>query len=78
MWVSERLLAKAPLPEWDWVEGDDRAIHWSQVPEFCRQFQYDKKIGDADGFVRLAATETNRALLDRLVTHASNPAALAQ
>jgi hypothetical protein len=69
MWVSERLLEEAPLPEWGWVEGDDAAIRWSQVPEFCRQFQYDKKIGDSDGFVRLAPTQTNHTLLDDVVAH---------
>lgn len=78
MWVSERLLAESPLPDWGWVEGDDRAIRWIQVPEFCRQFQYDKKIGSPDGFVRLAATEMNRALLERMSTHAKNPAGSAQ
>ena len=31
MWVSERLLTSAPLPQWGWVEGDDRAIQWHQV-----------------------------------------------
>lgn len=71
MWLSERLLAKAPLPEWGWVEGDDRAIRWVEVPEFCRQFQYDKKIGEADGFVRLARTESNQILLERVVAYQS-------
>jgi hypothetical protein len=73
MWVSERLLAVAPLPEWDWVEGDDRAIQWHQVPDFFRQFQFDKKIGDSDGFERLAPVQANRVLLDRLVTHPAHP-----
>lgn len=78
MWVSERLLAEAPFPEWGWVEGDDRAIRWAQVPEFCRKFQYDKKLGNSDGFVRLAPTQTNRAVLERMITHPSNPTGLAQ
>jgi hypothetical protein len=64
MWLSERLLAETPLPEWGWVEGDDRAIYWSQVPKFCRRLQYDKKLGNTDGFVRLARTQTNRELLE--------------
>jgi hypothetical protein len=74
-WVSERLLATVPLPEWDWVEGDDRAIRWAQVPGFFRQFQFDKKIGASDGFVRFAQTPMNRALLDHLVTQPCKPQA---
>jgi hypothetical protein len=66
IWISERLLAPVPLPEWGWVEGDDRAIRWNQVPEFFRRFQFDKKIGASDGFVRVAHSEANRVLLDSL------------
>lgn len=74
MWVSERLFAESPLPDWGWVEGDDRAIRWVEVPEFCRQFQYDKKIGNRDGFVRLARTESNLALLEQIAaSHQPNP-----
>ena len=75
MWVSERLLSEVPRPEWDWVEGDDPAIHWSQAPEFYHQFQFDKRIGDSDGFVRLAPSESNRTLLRCLATQACEPQA---
>jgi len=74
MWVSERLLAEAPLPEWGWVEGDDSAIRWIQVPQFCRQFQFDKKIGNSDGFVRIAPTRANQALIDQLLAGVGKPA----
>lgn len=65
-WVSDRLLAAAPLPEWGWVEGDDRAISWHQVPEFFRQLQFDEQIGSSDGFRRVAQTQDNRILLDEI------------
>lgn len=66
MWLSERLLSPIPRPEWEWVEGDDPAIHWPEVPEFFREFQFDLQIGHSDGFVRLASTKSNRLMLDHL------------
>jgi hypothetical protein len=53
VWISQRLLAAVPLPDWGWAEGDDPAIRWRSVPEFFRAFQFDATIGGQDGFVRM-------------------------
>jgi hypothetical protein len=64
VWVSSRVLSPAPLPEWDWVEGDDQSVHWKDLPEFFKQLEFDKTLGKRDGFVRLAQSSHNRELLD--------------
>jgi hypothetical protein len=73
VWISERVLASAPIPEWGWVEGDDRAVHWREVPEFFHQVQFDKKVGDSDGFVRIARTPANQAMFNDLVAQPCKP-----
>jgi hypothetical protein len=62
-WMSTRLLAQRPNPDWDWTERDDSRIHWTDLPAFFNQFQTDGKIGSADGFVRVAPTPENRKAL---------------
>jgi hypothetical protein len=63
-WLSVRLLASKPKPEWNWAEHDDDRVHWTDLPAFFRQFETDAATGEEDGFVRLAPTARNRDLLE--------------
>ena len=51
VWLSTRLLADRPLPEWKWVEGDTGRVKWSEVRDFFRSIEVQPRVGGADGFV---------------------------
>jgi hypothetical protein len=70
VWVSKRLWAAQPLPEWEWVEGDDRRITWKEIPAFFGQLRTVGEVGGADGFLRLLPEGSN---LDLLASIAGNP-----
>jgi hypothetical protein len=53
VWLSTRLLADTPLPEWKWVEGDTGRVKWSDVRDFFRSMEVRSRVGGADGFVLL-------------------------
>lgn len=57
VWVSTRLWQPTPRPDWNWVEGDDSRIAWSQIQAFFTPFQTDDQNGGTDGFFRLRRTE---------------------
>lgn len=63
VWISRRLFASRPLPQWNWVEDDDRRVHWTDIPAFFGHAATDMVISGDDGFVRLAHTESNRQWL---------------
>jgi hypothetical protein len=63
VWISRRLIAERPLPEWDWVEGDTAGVGWRDLSGYYRQFATDAETGGADGFLRIAADPENRLLL---------------
>lgn len=64
VWVSERLLAARPKPEWLWAEGEDPGVRWVDLPAFFAQLEYDRIAGGEDGFRRLARGAGNRAILE--------------
>ena len=66
VWISQRLLAERPAPEWQWVEGDDPRIQWKQVPEFFAGLEYAGRLGGTDGFVLLKDSTGNRLTLEAL------------
>ncbi|MEX2303869.1 MAG: hypothetical protein WD733_23190 [Bryobacterales bacterium] len=53
VWVSKRLFADKPQPEWGWVEKDNPELIWSEVVEYFQKLETDKEIGGPDGFRRL-------------------------
>jgi hypothetical protein len=63
VWISRRLFAQKPLPEWNWVEAHDRRVKWTDLPEFFGKFTTDQQVAGDDGFVHLAHSEANRQLL---------------
>ena len=66
VWISRRLWAPTPQPEWDWVEGDDPRISWAQIPPFFASLQTDAESGGADGFLRLKKSTANLSILQPL------------
>ena len=66
IWVSLRLLAASPRPEWGWVEGDDSRISWPAIPAFFGGLDLLPAFGGADGFAELAPSEKNRELFGEL------------
>ena len=66
IWVSDRLIAERPEPGWEWVEMDDRRVHWGDVRDYFRQFAQDEHIGTDDGFFRVVADAQNRQQLEKI------------
>ncbi|HEY2842990.1 MAG TPA: hypothetical protein VGJ09_05040 [Bryobacteraceae bacterium] len=65
LWIPKRLLADTPAPTWNWTEGDNPALKWSDFPAWFRRFSFDADVGGPDGFLRLAHTPENSARLRR-------------
>jgi hypothetical protein len=63
VWISRRLIAERPLPDWNWVEGDTPGVGWRDLSGYYRQFATDAETGGEDGFLRVAASPANRLLL---------------
>jgi len=63
VWISKRLLASRPQPEWNWVEGDDPRLHWADFPAYFAPLQAVKECCGDDGYVLLAKTPENVAYL---------------
>jgi len=61
VWVTKRAWADQPQRDWNWVEGDDLRVPWTDVGAFLWPFQVDAQVGGADGFNRIADTSANRA-----------------
>jgi hypothetical protein len=62
-WISKRLLSQRPKAEWDWVEGSEQGVRWSDLPAFFGAFEVDRSVGDEDGFAALAATPHNQQIV---------------
>jgi hypothetical protein len=65
-WISLRLLAASPRPEWSWVEGDDKRISWADIPAFFGKLDLLPPVGGPDGFAEVAPSERNRKLFAEL------------
>jgi hypothetical protein len=63
VWISKRLLAPVPDPDWEWIEGTDPRITWRALFEFFSDFEVMDPAGVQDGFVRLAQTPANAATI---------------
>lgn len=65
-WVSKRVFAQTPRPEWLWAEGEDPHVRWVDLPVFFARLEQDRLIGDKDGFFRIARSDANRMLFESL------------
>jgi hypothetical protein len=63
MWISHRLLCRTPQPDWNWVEGDDNRVSWSDLDPFFSRLQYGESVGGDDGFVLLLPSTENQSQL---------------
>jgi len=63
VWVSRRLLAPRPESAWNWVEGDDKRISWTNLSAFFAQLEMGQSSGGNDGFLLLPPSPKNQALL---------------
>lgn len=66
VWLSRRLLASRPKPEWRWVEGDDPRISWADFPRFFATLELGQSFGGEDGFVLILPNEANKRRLKDL------------
>jgi hypothetical protein len=66
VWLPMRFLSARPKPDWNWVEGDDRRVRWTDLPAFFSQFETGQAVGGEDGFVLLQDSPKNRATLEAL------------
>jgi hypothetical protein len=60
VWISDRLVASRPKPDWNWAEYDDSRVHWVDLPAFFNGMETDSHIGGADGFLRIPSSVRNR------------------
>lgn len=74
VWVSERLFADKPLPEWGWVEKDNPELVWREVTDFFQKLQTDREIGGPDGFRRLHRNEAALESLSEFAAQAQSAA----
>lgn len=66
VFVSRRMFAERPRPEWEWVEGADARLSWKQIYEFFSQLETGQAFGGEDGFVLLARTPKNEQFLTQV------------
>ena len=69
-WLSKRLFSARPEADWNWVEGDDPRVRWSDIYNFFSQFETGTMAGGADGFVLLERSEKNVKLLNSTIPQA--------
>ena len=62
-WLSTRLFSAKPEASWNWAEGDDLRVPWSDIHKFFAQFETGTQAGGADGFVLFEKSEANQQLL---------------
>jgi hypothetical protein len=63
VWLSKRMLAPAPRPDWNWVEGDDTRIAWADIPAYFRPFEVSSGFGGEDGFLEFVRSPENETRL---------------
>jgi hypothetical protein len=68
VWISRRVMAERPQPEWEWVEGDSSA-HWRDLSAYYRQFATDAETGGEDGFLRVSASPENQLRVSAAIPH---------
>jgi len=65
VWLAKRLLAPRPRVDWNWVEGDDPRVSWTDLYNYFSRFEVGQSVGGDDGFVLLLPSEHNKELLNQ-------------
>ncbi len=74
VWIQKEMLLDRPPFALMWIEGDDPKVRWADIPRFLRSLQYDRDIGEHDGFLRITHSPTNQARFTaELRTHQPMP-----
>lgn len=66
VWLPVRFLRAQPKPAWNWVEGDDKRVHWTDLPAFFSKLETGTAVGGEDGFLLLQNGTRNKEILERL------------
>ncbi|MGA9543860.1 MAG: hypothetical protein WBQ85_09835 [Candidatus Sulfotelmatobacter sp.] len=66
VWLPERVFRPRPNPDWNWVEGDDTRVRWTDLPPFFSQLETGPMVGGEDGFVLLQHSGQNQRILDAI------------
>ena len=70
VWIPLRFLHERPEPQWNWVEGDDPRVHWSDLPAFFSRMSLGPSVGGQDGFALLLDDSANEGILIALAENA--------
>jgi hypothetical protein len=65
VWVTRRVLSPKPKAEWNWVEGDDQRLSWTDFYQFFSQLEVSEMVGGDDGFVLVVPSDRTREILNR-------------
>ena len=63
VWISKRLRAATPKPEWRWVEGENGVLWWKDIRDYFGAFETDRESPGEDGFVRVPHSALNQGLV---------------
>jgi len=66
VWVSKRVFHSRPEADWNWAEGDDPRISWTDFYRFFSNLQTGPPNGNADDFILLLNSPENVATLKRI------------
>lgn len=72
VWITTRVLYQRPRPDWNWIEGDDPSISWTDINNFFVQIEMGQTVGGPDGFVLVLPSPHNRQLLSAIVQKTNN------
>ncbi|MDT4895756.1 MAG: hypothetical protein QOH25_833 [Acidobacteriota bacterium] len=67
IWLSKRIFAERPRPEWNWVEGDDGRVSWADFAPFFATLEMGEAVGGEDGFVLLLPSPSNKQILETTI-----------
>jgi hypothetical protein len=67
VWISRRIWSDKPRPEWNWVEGDDKRVSWTDLHNFASHLELGQSVGGDDGFVLLTPSDQNKKVLAEAV-----------
>ena len=66
IWIAKSALADRPEARSLWVEGDNPAVRWKDVPQFLRALEADADTMRPDGFVRLRRSRDAVEQMERI------------
>lgn len=68
VWVTTRVWSETPKQEWNWVEGDDPNLKWTDLVGYFKSLDHGPLVGADDGFFLLLPSERNQSLLTSLAS----------